>query len=97
MGVLNLLKAVNKTMVGYCKVKEAAQFFSLSLKPNVFGVWIAKGGRKMVESNKSSTYYPLSQTWNQSNINRIGQCFNFFKPHVMQNTKKFGCKNGSNF
>ena len=46
MGVLNLLKLVNETRVGYCKVKEVTQFFSLSLKPNVLGVWLAKGGRK---------------------------------------------------
>ena len=27
--------------------KEVAQFFSLSLKPNVLSVWLDKGGRKM--------------------------------------------------
>ena len=27
-----------------------AQFFSLSLKPNVLGVWLVKGGRKMSKS-----------------------------------------------
>ena len=26
------------------------QFFSLSLKPNVLGVWLAKGGRKRSKS-----------------------------------------------
>ena len=26
------------------------QFFSLSLKPNVLGVWLAKGGRKKSKS-----------------------------------------------
>ena len=35
-------------------------FFSLSLKPNVLGVWLAKGGRKKVESNKISTDHPLN-------------------------------------
>ena len=45
-GVLNLLKVVNNTRIGYFKVKEVAQFFSLSFKPNVLGVWLAKGGRK---------------------------------------------------
>ena len=47
-----------------CKVKEVAQFFSLSLKPNVLGVWLAKGGRKrsksiriqlIIHSNKHGT------------------------------------------
>ena len=59
-GVLNLLKVVNETRVGYWKVKEVAHFFSLSLKPNVLSVWLAKGIRKMVESNKSSTDHPLN-------------------------------------
>ena len=59
-GVLNLLKVVNNTRIGSCKVKEVAQFFSLSMKPNVLGVWLAKGGRKRVESNKSSTDHPLN-------------------------------------
>ena len=90
MGVLNLLKVVNETRLGYCKVKEVAQFFSLSLKPNVLGVWLAKGRRKMVESNKSSTYYSLSQAWNQSNINRIGQCFNFSNYKLGKTQKKMG-------
>ena len=49
-GVLNLLKVVNNTGIGYCKVKEVAQFFSLSLKPNVLCVWLAKGGRKRSKS-----------------------------------------------
>ena len=49
-GVLNLLKVVNNTTIGYCKVKEVAQFFSLSLKPNVLCVWLAKGGRKRLKS-----------------------------------------------
>ena len=60
IGVLNLLKVVNNTRIGYSIVKEVAQFFSLSLKPDVLGVWLAKGGRKMVESNKSSTNHPLN-------------------------------------
>ena len=50
MGVLNLLKVVNETRVGYCKEKGVAQFFSLSLKPNVLGVWLAKGGRKRLNT-----------------------------------------------
>ena len=51
-GVLNLIKAVNETRVGYFKVKEVAQFFSLSLKPNVLGVWLAKGERKRSKSTR---------------------------------------------
>ena len=95
--VLNLLKVVNNTRIGYCKVKEVAQFFSLSLKPNVLGVWLAKGERKRVERNKSSTYFPLRQAWNQSNINRIGQCFNFSNYRLSKTHKIFGCKMGPNF
>ena len=33
-----------------CKVKEVVQFFSLSLKPNVLCVWLAKDGRKKSKS-----------------------------------------------
>ena len=88
MGVLNLLKVVNETRVGYCKAEEARQFSRLLKKPDVHGVWLAKGGKKMVESNKSSTYYPLSQELNQSNINRIGQSFNFSNHRLSRTQKK---------
>ena len=64
------------------------QFFSLLLKLDVHSVWLAKGGRKRVESNKSSTDHPLNQAWNQSNINRIGQCFNFSNRRLDKTQKK---------
>ena len=80
MGVLNLLEVVNETR----------QFFSLLKKPDVHSVWLAKGGRKVVESNKSSTDHPLNQAWNQSNINRIGQCFNFSNCKLSKTHKKIG-------
>ena len=60
MMVLNLLKVVNETRVGYCKAYEARQFFRLLKKPDVHSVWLAKGGTKRVESNKSSTIHPLN-------------------------------------
>ena len=72
------------------------QFFSLSLKPNVLGVWLAKGGRKMVENNKNSTNHPLNYAWNQSNINIIRQSFNFSN-HRLGKTQKFWLQNGSKF
>ena len=46
MGVLNLLKVVNETRVGYCKALEARQFFRLLKKSYVHCVWLAKGERK---------------------------------------------------
>ena len=46
MGVHNLLKVVNETRSGFCKVYEARQLFSLLLKPKVHSVWLARGGRK---------------------------------------------------
>ena len=92
MGVLNLLKVVNEARVGYCKAYEARKFFRLLKKPEVHGVWLAKGGRKMVERNKSSTYYPLSQAWNQSNINRIGQSFKFSNHRLSRTQKNLGAK-----
>ena len=88
MGDLNLLKVVNETRVGYCKVKEVGSFFSLLKKPDVHSVWLAKGERKMVTRNKSSTDHPLNQAWNQSNINRIGQSFNFSN-HRLSRTQKW--------
>ena len=35
-----------------CNVKEVAQFFSLSLKPNVLNVWLAKGERKRLKTGR---------------------------------------------
>ena len=46
MGVLNLLKVVNNTRSGFCKIQEARQFFSLLLKPDVHSVWLDRGGIK---------------------------------------------------
>ena len=60
-------------------------------------VWLAKGGRKVVERNKSSTDHPLNQAWNQSNINRIGQCFNFSNCMLGKTHKKIGAKMGASF
>ena len=41
--------------------KGGRQFFSLLKKPDVYNVWLAKGGRKMVESKKISTDHLLNQ------------------------------------
>ena len=68
------------------------QFFKLLKKPDVHSVWLAKGGRKMVESNKISTYYPLRQAWSQSNINRIGQSFDFSNHRLSRTQKHLGAK-----
>ena len=43
IGVLNLLKVVNETRVGYCKAWEARQFIRLLKKPDVHCLWLAKG------------------------------------------------------
>ena len=75
----------------------ARQFLRLLKKPDVHSVWLAKGGGKRVESNKSSTDHPLNQAWNQSNINRIGQSFNFSNYGLGTTHKNFGCKMGPNF
>ena len=50
MGVLNLLKVDNETRIGFCKILDARQFFSLSLKPDVHRAWLARGGRKRLKS-----------------------------------------------
>ena len=51
----------------------------------------------MVEINKNSTNHSLNQAWNQSNINRIGQIFNFPNYGLGTTHKNFGCKMGPNF
>ena len=89
MGVLYLLKVVNETRVGFTSL-GGRQFFSLLKKPDVHSVLLAKGGIKVVERKKSSTDHPLNQAWNQSNINRIGQSFNFSNYRLGKTTKKMG-------
>ena len=96
-GVLNLLKVVNNTRIGYCKVKEVAQFFSLSLKPNVLGVWLAKGGRKMSKSIRIQLI--IHSTKHGTNLASIefGQSLNFSNYELGKTHKNFGCKSGSKF
>ena len=52
MGVLNLLKVVNETRLGFFKNQEARQFFSLLLKPDVYSVWLARSGRKRLKMTR---------------------------------------------
>ena len=52
MGVHNLLKVVNETRSGFCKVYEVRQFFILLLKPNVHSVWLVRGGRKRLKATR---------------------------------------------
>ena len=70
MGVLNLLKVVNETRIGFCKVKEVAQFFSLSLKPNVHSVWLARGGRKRLKAIRIKLI--IHSTRHGTNLTTIG-------------------------
>ena len=67
MRVLNLLKVVNETRVGYCKAWEARQFFRFLKKPDVHCVWLAKGGRKRSKATRikliiHSTRYGINLT-----------------------------------
>ena len=57
------------------------QFFSLSLKPNVLGVWLAKGGRKrsksiriqlIIHSTKHGINLTLIELENASNFQTTG-------------------------
>ena len=90
MGFLNLLKVVNETRVGYCKAKGVAQFFSLSLKPNVLGVWLAKGGIKRL--NKTRILLIIHSTRHGINLTSTGfrQSFNFSTCRLGKTTKS-GC------
>ena len=60
MGVLNLLQVVNKARSSSCKAQGAGQFFRLLLKPYVYSVWLARGGRKRVENTKNLTDHLLN-------------------------------------
>ena len=51
----------------------------------------------MVKINKNSNNQSLNQAWNQSNINRIGQSFNFSNYELGKTHKTFCCKMGPNF
>ena len=63
----------------------------------MLSVCLAKGWKKKVEINKNSTNRSLNLAWNQSNINRIGQSFNFSNYELGKTHKNFGCKMGPNF
>ena len=78
---------VNNTRSGFYKVWEARQFFSLLLKPNVYSVWLVKGGRKrlkttriqlIIHSIRHGTYLTSTELDNVS----------IFKLQVRQKTKK---------
>ena len=54
MGVNNLFKGVNDTRKGVCIVRGGfVLFLNLSLRPNVLGVWIAKGGIYRLNTTRS--------------------------------------------
>ena len=90
MRVLNLLKVVNETMVGYCKAKGVAQFFSLSLKPNVFGVWLAKGGRKRLNTTRIQLI--IHSTRHRTNLTKTElDKVSTFQTCRLSKTTKSGC------
>ena len=90
MGVLNLLKVVNETKVGYCKAKGVAQFCSLSLKPNVLGVWLAKGGRKRLNTTRIQLI--VHSTRHETNVTKTKlDKVSTFQTCRLSKTTKSGC------
>ena len=64
------------------------QFFSLSLKPNVLCVWLAKGGRKRSKSTRVQLI--IHSIMHGTNLTSIElDNFQFFKLWARQNTQKF--------
>ena len=72
------------------------QFFGLSLKPNVLGVWLAKGGRKRSKSIKIQLI--IHSTKHEINLTLIElENASNFKLQARQNTQNFWLQNGSKF
>ena len=72
-------------------------FFSLSLKPNVLYVWLAKGGRKMSKSTRVQLI--ILSTKHGTNLTSIAlnNAFNFSNYRLDKTYKIFGCKMGPYF
>ena len=87
MGVLNLFKVVNKTRVGFAKLRRLGSSFSLLLKPNVHRVRLAKGGRK--RSKVTRIQLIIHSTRHDINLTSTGlDKVSIFQTASRQNTKK---------
>ena len=73
------------------------QFFSLSLKPNVLGVWLAKGGRKRSKSIRIKLFIHSTKHGINLTLIELDNAFNFSNYRLDKTHKIFGYKNGSKF
>ena len=73
------------------------QFFSLSLKPNVLGVWLAKGGRKRSKSIRIQLIIHSTKHGINLTLIELDTAFNFSNYRLGKPYKNFGCKTGPNF
>ena len=86
MGVLNLLKVVNETRVGFAKLRRLGSSFSLLLKPDVHRVWLARGGRK--RSKVTRIQLIIHSTRHDINLTSTGlDKVSIFQTTSRQNTK----------
>ena len=58
-------------------VWEARQSFSISLKTNVHGVWLAQGGRKRLKKIGIQLIINLNKHGTNLTSTTLGRCFNF--------------------
>ena len=65
------------------------QFFNLSLKPNVLGVWIVKGGRKRSKSARVQLIIHSARHRTNLTLIELDNASFFFKLQAKQNTQKF--------
>ena len=85
MGVLNLLKVVNETRVGFSKLRRLGSSFSLLLKPDLHSVWLARGGRKRLKVTRIQlTRHDINLT--STELDKVS----IFQTASRQNTKTNG-------
>ena len=73
------------------------QFFSLSLKPNVLGVWLAKGGRQRSKSIRIQLIIHSTKHGINLTLIELDNAFNFSNHRLGKTTKILVAKTGPNF
>ena len=73
------------------------QFFSLSLKPNVLGVWLAKGGRKRSKLIRIQLIIHSTKHGINLTLIELDNAINFSNYRLGKTHKIFGCKMGPYF
>ena len=71
--------------------------FSLSLKPNVLGVWLAKGGKKRSKSIRIQLIIHSTKHGINLTLIELDNAFNFSNYRLGTTHKNFDCKMGPDF